>query len=136
MKMEEVTLNSGQKIHQLINQYRISINLPSLELDERISQLAREHSEAMANKKIPFGHYGFKKRIRKIALFLPNKAASENVASYHGNPLSEEIVVQFWLKSGKHRKIIQGDYNLTGIGVAKNADDVYYFTQIFIRDLT
>ncbi len=126
-------LNSEKKIHLLINQYRISINLPTLILDERISQLAREHSEAMANKKIQFGNSSFKERIRKIARFVPNKAASENVASYQGNPVSEEIIVQFWLKSAKHKKIIQGDYNLTGIGVAKSTDDVYYFTQIFIR---
>jgi len=129
-----MSLNIEQKIHHLINQYRMSINLPSLELDERISQLAREHSEAMATKKIEFGNSGFKERIRKIAMFLPNKAASENIALYQGNPVNEDIVVQFWLKSKKHRHIIEGDYNLTGIGVAKNADEVYYFTQIFIRD--
>jgi uncharacterized protein YkwD len=126
-------LTTEQKIHQLINQYRSSINLPILELDEKISQLAREHSDAMANKKIPLGNCGFKERIRKIALFVPNKAASENVASYEGNLVSEEIVVQFWLKSAKHRKTIQDDYNLTGIGIAKNSDGVYYFTQIFIK---
>jgi len=104
-----------------------------LALDEKISQLAREHSKAMADKKVPFGNCGFKERIRKIALFLPNKAVSENVASYQGNPVSEEIVIQFWLKSAKHKKIIQGNYNITGIGIAKNSDDKYYITQIFIR---
>jgi len=136
--MEErltMMLSTEKKIHQLINQYRSSINLPMLELNEKISQLARAHSEAMANKEIPLGNCGFKKRIRKIARIFPNKAASENVASYHGNPVNEEIVVQFWLKSAKHRKIIQGDYNLTGIGVAKSTDNVYYFTQLFVGEL-
>jgi uncharacterized protein YkwD len=56
------------------------------------------------------------------------------VAAYQGNPLSEEIIVQFWLKSARHRKIIQGDYKLTGIGVAKNSDDKFYITQIFIKE--
>jgi len=83
-------LNTEQKIHQLINPYRSSKNLPMLEPNEKISQLARKHSEAMANKKIKFGNSGFKKRIRRIALFLPNKAASENIAAYQGNPVSEE----------------------------------------------
>lgn len=127
-------LNTEQKIHQLINQYRKSINLPLLELNEKISQLAREHSQAMAVDKIPFGNCGFKKRIRKIALAIPNKAASENVAFYRGQPISEEIIVQFWLKSARHRKSILGDYNLTGIGVAKNVEDKYYITQIFIKE--
>lgn len=128
-------LNAEQKVLQLINQYRASINLPILTLDERISQLAREHSEAMANGRVPFGNCRFKERIRKISTFLPNAKASENVASYRGHPVSEEIIVQFWLKSDKHKKSIQGDFNLTGIGVAKNTDDVYYFTQIFIKFL-
>lgn len=135
--MEEqstMSLNIEKKIHQLINQHRSSINLPALELHEKISQLAREHSEAMASKKVPFGNGGFKERVKKIARFLPYKAASENVASYQGHPVNEEIVAQFWLKNAKHSRIIQGDYNLTGIGIAKNTDDVYYFTQIFIRD--
>jgi len=134
--MEEQTtmmLNTEKKIHQLINQYRTSANLSLLKLDERISQIAREHSEAMLNKQVPLGNCGFKERIRKIARFVPNKSASENVAFYRGNPVSEEIIVQFWLKSEKHRKTIQGDYNLTGIGVAKNSDDKYFITQIFIR---
>jgi uncharacterized protein YkwD len=134
--MEELStmiLNTEKKIHQLINQYRSSINLPFLGFNEKISQLAREHSEAMANNKIPFGNGGFNERIKKINRSIPNKAASENVAAYQGNPLSEEIIVQFWLKSAKHRKVIQGDYNLTGIGMAKNSENKYYITQIFIR---
>ena len=128
-------LNAEQKVLQLINQYRASSNLPILELDERISQLAREHSEAMANSRIPFGNYRFKERIRKISMFLPNAKAAENVASYRGNPVSEELIFQFWLKSHKHRKSIQGDFHLTGIGVAKKGDEIYYFTQIFIKKL-
>ena len=48
------------------------------------------------------------------------------------NPISEEIIVQFWLKSAKHKKSIQGSYNLTGVGVAKSSEDKYYITQIFI----
>jgi uncharacterized protein YkwD len=133
-KKSTMIRNIEQKIHQLINQYRSSINLPTLELNEKVSQLARQHSEAIANNKIPFGNCGFKERIRKIARFIPNKAASENVAVYQGSPVSEEIIVQFWLKSAKHRKTIRGDYNLTGIGVAKNSDDKFYITQIFIRE--
>jgi len=127
-------MNIEQKIHQLINQYRILKNLSILVFDERISQVAQEHSEAMANKKVPFENFELKERIREIAMFLPNNTASENVAFYQGNPINEDIVVQFWLKSAKHRKTIQGNYNLTGIGIAKNSDDNFYITQIFIRE--
>jgi len=132
-KRSTMMLNSELKIHQLINQYRNSQNQPSLALVENITQLARQHSAAMANNRVPFGNYGFKERVRKIALFLPHYTSAENVASYQGQPVNEEIVVQFWLKSARHRRIIQGDYQLTGIGVARNAEEVYYFTQIFLK---
>jgi uncharacterized protein YkwD len=29
---------------------------------------------------------------------------------------------------------MEGNYNLTGIGVAKNAEGEYYFTQLFILE--
>jgi len=41
--------------------------------------------------------------------------------------------VQGWLKSPGHRKNIKGDFDVTGIGVSKNAQGDYYFTQIFIK---
>ena len=90
--------NTEQKIHQLINQYRTSNNLPSLKLHGQISHIAREHSKAMAKNIVKFGNCGFKERIKKIALLLSYKAASENVAFYQGNPVNEEIVVQFYLQ--------------------------------------
>ncbi len=56
-------------------------------------------------------------------------AAAENVA--YGQ-MSAEEVVDGWLHSPGHRQNIEGDYNLTGIGVAQNKDGVIYFTQIFV----
>jgi uncharacterized protein YkwD len=41
--------------------------------------------------------------------------------------------VQGWLNSPGHLKNIQGDFDLTGIGVVKTAQNRYYFTQLFIR---
>ena len=124
--------NTEQKIHQLINQYRMSMNLPALNLDERISKIARKHSKAMAGNKVSLGNSGFKKRVSKISAFLSHVSATENIASYQGSPVNAELVVQFWLKSEKHRKIIQGDYSRTGIGVAKSSENVFCFTQIFV----
>ncbi|MEB3337507.1 MAG: hypothetical protein VKJ46_08605 [Leptolyngbyaceae bacterium] len=36
------------------------------------------------------------------------------------------------MKSPGHLKNIKGQYNLTGIGIAKDSQGKYYFTQIFI----
>lgn len=124
-------LQLEQRIHQLINQYRISKNLPPLTTNEIITQQARIHSRAMAKKKVTFGHDGFGKRVERISRSLPYRMAAENVAYTKGYSDGAGQAVQSWLKNARHRKNIRGNYRLTGIGVAKNPEGVYYFTQVF-----
>lgn len=122
-----------QSIHQQINQYRQSRKLPPLQLDARISQQAKIHSQAMANGKVPFSHQGFDARISAIRRQIRYRAASENVAFNQGYSNPAKQAVEGWIKSQGHRVNIEGQYNLTGIGVAKNAKNEHYFTQIFIN---
>lgn len=122
-----------QSIHQQINQYRSSHNLPPLTLDPRISKVARAHSQAMASGKVPFGHAGFEQRIQAINRIITYRSAAENVAFNKGYTNPAQQAVEGWIKSNGHRINIEGQYNLTGIGVVKNAKGEYYFTQIFIR---
>ncbi|KJH70134.1 CAP domain-containing protein [Aliterella atlantica] len=122
-----------QSIHQQINQYRQSRKLPPLQLDARISQQAKIHSQAMANGKVPFSHQGFDTRISAIRRQIRYRAAAENVAYNQGYSNPAKQAVEGWIKSQGHRVNIEGQYNLTGIGVAKNAKNEYYFTQIFIN---
>lgn len=124
-------LQLEQKVHHLINQYRISKNLPPLSTNDIITQQARIHSRAMAKKKVTFSHDGFGKRVERISRFLPYKIAAENVAYNKGYPDCAQQVVKSWLRNTRHRKNIRGNYRLTGIGVAQNREGVYYFTQIF-----
>ncbi len=44
--------------------------------------------------------------------------------------------VNAWLASTGHRQNIEGDYHLTGVGVASPDNDslTFYFTQIFIKN--
>ncbi|TVP60566.1 MAG: CAP domain-containing protein [Nodularia sp. (in: Bacteria)] len=113
-----------------INQYRVKHNLPELTLNENITQQARIHSQNMANGKVPFSHDGFEQRVTAIPLRYNN--ASENVAVNRGysNPANEAVTG--WLESPEHLQNIQGDYDLTGIGVATNQKGEVYLTQIFI----
>jgi uncharacterized protein YkwD len=122
-----------QSINAQINQYRQSRNLPPLTLDSRISEQARAHSQAMANASVPFSHEGFDQRVKAIARSIRYGAAAENVAYNQGYSNPGEQAVQGWIKSPGHQKNMVGDYDLTGIGVAKNAKGEYYFTQIFIK---
>ncbi|MEQ9369593.1 MAG: CAP domain-containing protein [Coleofasciculus chthonoplastes F3-SA18-01] len=120
-------------VHQQINQYRQSQNLPPLTLDASISKEARRHSQAMATGRVPLGHGGFEQRVRAIAQSMSYRQAAENVAYNQGYSDPATQAVQGWLKSPGHRKNIEGDFDVTGIGVSKNAKGDYYFTQIFIK---
>lgn len=122
-----------QAVHTQVNQHRANRGLPPLTLNSRISQQARTHSQNMASGAVPFSHQGFSQRVQTIATVIPLSAGAENVAYNQGysNPATQ--AVQGWLRSSRHRRNIEGNYNLTGVGVAKNARGAYYFTQIFIR---
>lgn len=122
-----------QSIHKQINQYRQSRNLPPLTLDARISEQARLHSQAMASGRVPFGHQGFEQRVEVINRVIPYRGVAENVAYNQGYRNPDQQAVQGWIKSTGHRINIEGQYKLTGIGIAKNAKGEYYFTQIFVR---
>ncbi len=85
----------------------------------------------MANKSVAFGHDGFDNRIDVIISKIGRiNAAAENVA--YGQ-MNASTVVNGWLRSPGHKKNIEGDYNLTGIGVYKDANGTIYFTQIFLK---
>jgi len=122
-----------QSIHQQINRYRRSRNLSPLTLDSRISAQALAHSQAMASGKVSFSHDGFDQRVQIIRRTIPYRAAAENVAFNQGYGNPDVQAVQGWIKSPRHRVNIEGQYDLTGIGISRNANGEYYFTQIFIR---
>ena len=122
-----------QSVHQQINQYRKSRKLPPLALDSRISEQARLHSEAMASGRVTFGHSGFEGRVKALSKSITYRAAGENVAYNQGYSNPDQQAVQGWLKSPGHYKNIVGNFDITGIGVAKNAKGEYYFTQIFVK---
>lgn len=120
-----------KEVNQQINEYRASKKLPPLRVDPRISQIARIHSENMANGKVRFSHDGFEGRAKAITI--PYQSVAENVAYNMGYSDPVDKAVDGWIKSEGHRKNMEGQFNLTGIGIAKNAKGEYYFTQLFVR---
>ncbi|OKH39023.1 serine protease [[Phormidium ambiguum] IAM M-71] len=125
--------NLERSIHEQVNKYRQSQNLPPLQLNAAITQQSRLHSQAMASGKVPFSHQGFEQRVNAIEKSVSYRSAGENVAYNQGYKDPATQAVQGWLKSPGHLKNIRGNFNLTGIGVAQNSKGEYYFTQIFIR---
>lgn len=120
-------------ISNQVNQYRKSKGLPPLKADPVISQQALSHSQAMAAKKIAFSHSGFEQRAKAIAQSIAYARVAENVAYNTGYQDPVRQAVQGWIKSSTHRKNLEGNFNLMGIGVAKNSAGEYYFTQIFVQ---
>ncbi|MBE8970215.1 CAP domain-containing protein [Nostocales cyanobacterium LEGE 12452] len=120
-----------QSIFNQINNYRVSQGLPALTRNSAIDNQVRLHSKNMANGTVSFGHSGFSERLN--ATGVAYRGAAENVAYNQGYSDPATKAVQGWLKSPGHLANIRGNYNLTGIGVAKNSQGAIYFTQIFIR---
>lgn len=120
-----------QAILSKINQHRAAQGLEPLELDADITGVARSHSTNMANSSVTFGHDGFNQRAEAVAVQVPYVAISENVAYNQGYSDVASQAVAGWLNSPRHRQNIEGDYNLTGIGVAQEQGK-YFITQIFV----
>jgi uncharacterized protein YkwD len=118
-------------ILRIVNQHRRSMGLSGLQANSFISSVALGHSRDMLTGRSPFGHDGFKDRINEIKARLGViHVAAENVAS---GPMGAKEVVDGWLHSPGHRRNIEGDFRLTGIGVATAGNGMVYFTQIFIK---
>jgi uncharacterized protein YkwD len=120
------------KIFKLVNDYRLSIGRTALVWNDAMADEERAHSQAIANDQVPVGHQGFEDRIARINEIIPWSVIAENVASAS----SAEDALDAWLKSPDHQVIIEGDFDLTGVGVAKDPDGpFYYFSQMFLKPL-
>ncbi len=84
----------------------------------------------MAEGKTKFGHDGFEKRAKAIQKELGSVEVGENVAE---GQMSAREVVDGWLNSPGHKRNIEGNFTLTGIGYATNKKGNIYFTEIFSR---
>ncbi|MGC1182367.1 CAP domain-containing protein [Legionella sp.] len=127
--VDDTTIQNAILIH--INKYRQQHGLSQLKMDQKIVKEAKQHSIDMATHKMPFGHKDFTKRIAHLHTRVKNSGAgAENVAYNYKNA---STVVQQWLLSPGHKRNIVGNYNLTGIGIAKDLQGRIYYTQIFLR---
>lgn len=118
------------EILQYVNEDRVKHGLRELEMNALESSLAAEHSRNMATGKVRFGHDGFNSRAKTIQKSLGSTTIGENVAS---GPMTAREVVDGWLHSAGHKKNIEGNFVLTGIGYSVNSKGNIYFTQIFSR---
>lgn len=124
-----------KEVFEQVNQHRATVGLPPLQLDSRLSQQAKAHSQDMANKLLPVGHANLKTRARKIGRLVSGRRLriSENVAYIFSHDRPAKRAVDGWLRSEHHRPVVEGDYRLTGVGVAIGDKGALYFTQLYVR---
>ncbi|MEO6314731.1 MAG: CAP domain-containing protein [Chitinophagaceae bacterium] len=114
-----------------VNAYRATKGLPALRLMALAASEAARHSTNMAAKRIPFGHSGFNERAVAIANEMSGTSSTgENIAF---GKMTWRQVIDAWLKSPDHKANIEGAFNYTGVGVAKDKRGIVYYTQIFIK---
>lgn len=127
---ESFTELEGQVL-KIINEHRKLIGLSELKYNKAVYDEAKTHSINMANGKTPFSHDGFDERYERLMKVVGGSSMAENVAL--GQTTAQEVV-DSWLSSKGHKQNIEGDFNLTGIGIAKGDDGDLYFTQIFLSN--
>lgn len=122
------------RTYKLVNEHRRAKGLAPLAYDARIAAIARRHSKDMADGRIPAGHDGFEARRRHISKMIPLRGIAENIGMNDFPPSNTvRAAVSGWLGSRGHRENIEGRYDLTGVGIVRDARGAYSYTQIFVR---
>lgn len=78
-------------------------------------------------------HADFDWAVGMLKNVTPYKYAAENLGTNLGYEDPAEAVLEGWIKSDEHRQTMLEDFDLTGVGVARDSLGAYYFTQLFIR---
>ena len=121
----------GKKCLVLTNKYREQHNLPPLEWDDTIWQIAYTHSKNMGKGIVPFGHKGFNERIKQFNFTYYR--ACENVFMCQGYSQYNiaENAVKGWINSYGHRQNLLSQTSHCSIATYKNNYGEFYLTQLF-----
>ena len=106
------------KLITLINNYRQTIGLNTLEVINHISFKSEEHNIYMIEHNL-VNHDYFQERSDNLILVLGAERVGENIAY---NYKTAENAFSAWLNSSGHRANIEGDY--THFGIAVTTDDL------------
>jgi uncharacterized protein YkwD len=118
------------EVTDLINEYRASIGLNTLEIINYVSVKSEEHNNYMISNNV-VNHNDFVARSEDIIKTLGVIKVSENIAYNYKTP---QAAVNAWLASPEHKKNIIGDYTNFGISITKNPiNSRNYYTNIFVK---
>jgi uncharacterized protein YkwD len=127
------TVDAERELVRLMNQERAQRGAPPLEMDDRLSEAARTHSQEMAQRQKLSHRFPHEEKLqeRLARTGVSFDAVAENVA-HSSSPSSAHIEL---MNSPGHRaNILNPKYNAVGVGVVERGDHLY-ITQAFARRL-
>jgi uncharacterized protein YkwD len=123
------TIDENQLV-DLVNNYRQSIGLNSLELVNHISHKSQEHNSYMIANNV-VNHDLFDERSSNIIQVLGAKKVGENIAY---NFTTSQGALSAWLLSPSHKLNLDGDYTHIGISITINpVNGKKYYTNMFMK---
>lgn len=126
---ENLSSNIELEILDLVNAYRSSKGLNTLEFDDIAYDYAAQHTDEMIAEG-QISHNNFNVRSSNLAQEAHANYVSENVGKSY---TSAAAIVQAWIKSDTHRKVMEGDFLYTAVSVKADGSGTLYFTQLFYK---
>lgn len=118
------------KLVTLINNYRTSIGLNTLQVINHISYKSQEHNIYMIDNK-SVSHDYFQQRADNLIEVLGATRVAENIAYNYQTP---ESALSAWLNSPGHKANIEGDFTHFGISITiDETTGKKYYTNMFIK---
>ncbi|WP_298308981.1 CAP domain-containing protein [Flavobacterium sp.] len=118
------------KLAEVINNYRVSKGLNTLEIINHISYKSLEHNQYMIDNNV-VNHDYFEERSNNIIQVLGAVKVGENIAYNFSTPNS---ALYAWLQSPGHKANLDGDYTHFGISITVNpATGKKYYTNMFMK---
>ncbi|HTU92487.1 MAG TPA: CAP domain-containing protein [Gemmataceae bacterium] len=124
-----------RRLLELVNKERAKANLPALRPHPLLFKAARDHSANMAKqRKMEHDLDGKRPAQRVEAAGYDWGKVAENLVTSDQTDVPLQQIVKSWMDSKIHREnILLKDVTETGLGIATNAKDEVYYTQVFAR---
>ncbi|HEU0080329.1 MAG TPA: CAP domain-containing protein [Longimicrobiaceae bacterium] len=122
-----------REVLEQVNRHRAERRLPPLLWSEDVAGVARKHSRAAAQGTATLADGNGRQRARGVSVRMPVKDWGESVTQLDvDGGLAGSLLFRVLVSSPADRARIEGSFELTGIGVARDDTGTYYLTQLFI----